>query len=477
MYENWGYYKGKPLYNVGYNIHYPAEGEIKGTIVNIYGGYQKTELDKMYLPGQFNSLDHYLMQQHNMAVVTLNLPDLLELDTFQFNMPKDLVFDILNGISRFVSILIDSPKRILQNKPVTSKYQKALEEIALNKIYLHGQSFGGLLTLLYAEYGNDYDNLKLKKFDGYILGGGALSFDFDCNTARKQLIVDSTIYKTLKIDEKGQKKEFWSNKDVQANLREDIFIYHNFDDNNANIKNSTTYAKQILDNGGWINVCFNNKGPITSKSSNKGHGLPDQKTIFDNMGEVIAKFMFYGTTTIKAITQYRVDRMDVLADKNHPSTSIEQKFISEIYRKYINYSPVKAKQDIEKNWDTYTKLFNAMTQLANIKTNEELETINRCVDRSSQLPQSLESRLQLIPDENIKKYVYPNINFGNKLLIPVKSAFGGTALYKLSSIPSYCKYNGTHPTGEEKCEHVDFHKCIGNAGGKIYINTKFINDG
>jgi hypothetical protein len=80
-------------------------------------------------------------------------------------------------------------------------------------------------------------------------------------------------------------------------------------------------------------------------------------------------------------------------------------------------------------------------------------------------------------EENIKKYVYPNINFGNKLLIPVKSAFGGTALYKLSSIPSYCKYNGTHPTGEEKCEHVDFHKCIGNAGGKIYINTKFINDG
>jgi len=80
-------------------------------------------------------------------------------------------------------------------------------------------------------------------------------------------------------------------------------------------------------------------------------------------------------------------------------------------------------------------------------------------------------------DENIKKYVYPELKFGNKQLFPVKSAFGGTALYKLASIPPECRYKGSHPTGEEKCEHVDFHKCIGKAGGKIYINTKFINDG
>jgi len=82
-------------------------------------------------------------------------------------------------------------------------------------------------------------------------------------------------------------------------------------------------------------------------------------------------------------------------------------------------------------------------------------------------------------DQTIKKYVYPKLDFSYKskgLLIPVKSAFGGTALYKIKSIPSYCKYNGTHLTGEEKCEHVDFHKCILQSGGKNYINTLFIND-
>ena len=83
-------------------------------------------------------------------------------------------------------------------------------------------------------------------------------------------------------------------------------------------------------------------------------------------------------------------------------------------------------------------------------------------------------------EENIKKYAYPffiSFNYEkNGLLVPVKSAFGGTALYKLNSIPSYCKYNGSHLTGQEKCEHVDFHKCIGRASGKIFINTQFIND-
>lgn len=79
-------------------------------------------------------------------------------------------------------------------------------------------------------------------------------------------------------------------------------------------------------------------------------------------------------------------------------------------------------------------------------------------------------------DQTIKKYVYPDLKF-NGDLIPVKSAFGGTALYKIKSIPPKCVYNGTHLKGEEKCEHVDFHKCIKKSGGSIYINTKFINDG
>jgi hypothetical protein len=69
------------------------------------------------------------------------------------------------------------------------------------------------------------------------------------------------------------------------------------------------------------------------------------------------------------------------------------------------------------------------------------------------------------------------INYSSGKLIEADSAFGGGAIYKLSSIPNECRYNGVHENGNEKCEHVDFNKCIKNNGGKIYINPDFINDG
>ena len=61
-------------------------------------------------------------------------------------------------------------------------------------------------------------------------------------------------------------------------------------------------------------------------------------------------------------------------------------------------------------------------------------------------------------------------------MISVNSAFGGTGIYKLSSIPYNCKYKGSHPYGQEKCEHVDFNQGIKSNGGKLYINTSFYND-
>ena len=70
-----------------------------------------------------------------------------------------------------------------------------------------------------------------------------------------------------------------------------------------------------------------------------------------------------------------------------------------------------------------------------------------------------------------------NIIYNSNELIEVDSAFGGTAIYKLSSIPDMCNYYGEYENGKEKCEHIDFNKCIKNHGGKIYINPNFLNDG
>jgi hypothetical protein len=90
----------------------------------------------------------------------------------------------------------------------------------------------------------------------------------------------------------------------------------------------------------------------------------------------------------------------------------------------------------------------------------------------------LETDYWLDPNPKIFDLVVNYINESiskKEYLIDVDSAFGGIAIYKLSAIPADCNYSGLKPTGEEDCEHVEFHKCLKKNGAKIYINTEFYN--
>lgn len=50
-----------------------------------------------------------------------------------------------------------------------------------------------------------------------------------------------------------------------------------------------------------------------------------------------------------------------------------------------------------------------------------------------------------------------------KGVVTVQSAFNGLAVYDMQSIrSSNCVYVGKHRNGAEKCEHVSFHRCLGN---------------
>jgi hypothetical protein len=77
----------------------------------------------------------------------------------------------------------------------------------------------------------------------------------------------------------------------------------------------------------------------------------------------------------------------------------------------------------------------------------------------------------------INIYYYNNIkNYQPGKLLEVDSAFSGIAIYKLSSIPKDCYYHGKYNSGQEHCEHVEFHRCIKKSGKNIYINTSFLTD-
>lgn len=75
----------------------------------------------------------------------------------------------------------------------------------------------------------------------------------------------------------------------------------------------------------------------------------------------------------------------------------------------------------------------------------------------------------------VKIYYHDKIkNYQPGKLLEVDSAFSGIGIYKLSSIPNHCYYQGKYNSGEEHCEHVEFHRCIKKSGKNIYINTSFL---
>ena len=93
-------------------------------------------------------------------------------------------------------------------------------------------------------------------------------------------------------------------------------------------------------------------------------------------------------------------------------------------------------------------------------------------------------------EETQRIIIVPQLILPQDTLIEVDSAFGGIAIYKISSIPEDAKYVGKYPDDKpydhvcpikdisdynQKCEHVDFHESIRNHGGKIFVNPNFIN--
>ena len=59
-------------------------------------------------------------------------------------------------------------------------------------------------------------------------------------------------------------------------------------------------------------------------------------------------------------------------------------------------------------------------------------------------------------------------------LIPVRSAFGGFGIYQTRYLNN-CYYEAFDGKTQQKCEHVSFHDCVTNNGGRIFINPKFQN--
>lgn len=57
--------------------------------------------------------------------------------------------------------------------------------------------------------------------------------------------------------------------------------------------------------------------------------------------------------------------------------------------------------------------------------------------------------------------------------IPVRSAFGGLAIYRLQAL-QHCNYRARNDRGLIICEHVEFHKCISKNGFRMAIEPRIL---
>lgn len=71
----------------------------------------------------------------------------------------------------------------------------------------------------------------------------------------------------------------------------------------------------------------------------------------------------------------------------------------------------------------------------------------------------------------LRKRIKPN----NSKRLKVDSAFGGIGIYKSHCFRILVRYSGKTDSGEQVCEHVNFHRQLNDSGMNLYIDFDFIN--
>lgn len=329
---------------IGYNLHLPIispGNPIKGVMVIIYGGYPASyRKQHLYRPKRgLGNLGKYLLKQ-NIAVVTLNLPDFLELHTNQNFMDKELNSKIHACINEFF--------KNIRNKKTNGIFNGLIPE--KTKIYLYGASFGGAMVTRHAE-------LYPETFDGYISHDGAVSFDmwrlsdlpgtgreFFQSSNEKRMMINQTKQWLSPVDEESKAID-----SKVMRIQRPILLLHNFDDNNVNVKVSLDFYKKAQRANKDVQLLITRRGnpipqyPITTnklfsklkeRETDKGHFVTEEEEAFKSYGETIAKFILEGLSKFTTANRWMAHQYEIYANKNYKAATLEERFISEAYRLY-----------------------------------------------------------------------------------------------------------------------------------------------
>ncbi|MBS0290621.1 MAG: prolyl oligopeptidase family serine peptidase [Proteobacteria bacterium] len=346
------HYPGKQLYlnddtPIGYNLHIP-KGEIKGIFVYVYGGGDvKARKSLVKVPEVFNDLCVALAER-GYAIVTLNLLDINENFKDQRLMSEDIHKRLHASINKFFETIKTDP--LFFNHPRFGSQEKMiLESLKNKKIFLMGSSFGGRTAVKHAE-------LYPHTFDGYISFAGALSYKM-----REKCLIGC------------RKANDWLDPaNDLSNIQDPILILHNMDDNQVNVKIALDWYKKAIKAGkkDLIQLFIIEKG---GKANNRnldgnGHGVTENLNYFEQMMQAIHSFVENDPYHIE-VSEWRAHHYNILANKNYPSATLEQQFISYAFRLYM-----EGKELNDENWKNhFAPLYYALHYLNNCLDNHNFK--------------------------------------------------------------------------------------------------------
>lgn len=290
---------------IGYVAYLPKQ--VKAVCIKIYGGGGDP-----FLPNMTDLNVNYLCRQ-GIAVIELNLVDLLKLENYQLEMPRDLHLEIQESIHHAFETFKHAPLSLHPN----------LAKLNEKPFFLLGESFGGAMVVKHAQ-------MYPATFDGYISFNGVLS------------IIKSFATQKFERAEPGQ-----GVLDAQAwlcptffldQLQDPLLVLQNFDDNNVTFPVTADFMKQAKKAGKehFVRLLVTEHGsPVEADDlMNTGHAYPINKVAFERIVATEASFMLDGPSFSPAVSQWRAHKYQTYSHQDNPIASLDDKFVAMAFKLY-----------------------------------------------------------------------------------------------------------------------------------------------
>lgn len=257
----------------GYNIYFPDKlSRDSAFIVFVYGGYGRELKNQDFLPGQPNAFNYGLLANNN-VVAELNLPDRLELDSFQMEMSEEIHRTIHASINNFFDVVAHDPESLIVSSAlINSKLSAKIRALKNMPKYIFGVSFGGRTAVRHIQLYPD-------TFDGAMSFGGGL------------MALSNRPY-------------LWPINYVD-DLKQRVLVVHSLDDGRVKVGDSVAFTDKALARAKDIQMHLIKRGnPIildngTQGLSLKGHGHPTREDYFYDYAQRLNDFVAHRPVSYK----------------------------------------------------------------------------------------------------------------------------------------------------------------------------------